>query len=59
MHRALNRLQDLQENHNQWTEDEVWALIKHHVSQNKAIAGLVGRAIQDSYKRVTRTNTRH
>ena len=53
MHRVLNRLYDLQITAQVWNEDDLWTIIKHHVSQNSRIAGVVGLAIRDAYKIAT------
>ncbi len=53
MHRVLNRLADLDSEPHIWGEEEVWSLIRDHVAQNRAIAGLVGRAIATAYTRAT------
>ncbi len=52
MHRVLNRLIDLSDEGESWTDQEVWDLIKQHVAQNKAISDEVSWAIKRSYEQV-------
>ncbi len=48
-HRVLNRLTDLLQNQDNWSEKDVWDLIAHHAAQNSAVGADVGFTIEHSY----------
>jgi hypothetical protein len=51
-HRLLNRLFDLELNHNTWCEADVWGMIKNIVRLNKNIQSHVGNAISRAIKAI-------
>ncbi len=58
MHRVLNRLDDLVMERNDFSDEDIWNLIKQHASQNKITRGAVGYAIEKSYNQVIESRTK-
>lgn len=62
MHQITAKVSVTRRNEHEWTEEDVWEMIKGYVSQNHGIGGAVGSAIFQSYsyaapKRLTNSAT--
>lgn len=55
-HRITVKISVTRRNEHEWTEQDVWEMIKGFVSQNPGIRGAIGNAVLQSYSYVTRQN---
>ena len=54
MHRITAKISVTRRNEHEWTEQDIWGMIKGYVAQNPGIRGEVGTAILHSYSHVAR-----